>query len=44
MIEKDGENSHVHFVGGGIESGDSEIETVSKELMEESGYTDFSIV
>lgn len=44
LIEKDGENSHVHFVGGGIESGDSEIETVSKELMEESGYTDFSIV
>ncbi len=34
----------MHFIGGGIEIGDSEMDTVSKELIEESGYIDFSIV
>ncbi len=34
----------IHFIGGGIEDGDSEIETVHKETAEESGYVDVEIL
>ena len=32
------------ILGGGIEEGHTELETASKELIEESGYVDFEIV
>lgn len=33
-----------HFIGGGIEEGDTEIETIYKEVTEESGYSDVEII
>lgn len=32
------------FVGGGIEEGESETDALKREIVEESGYTDFEIV
>jgi len=34
---------NIHFVGGGTE-GEDEIETLKKEVKEETGYTDFEII
>ncbi|MFA5131800.1 MAG: class I tRNA ligase family protein [Candidatus Paceibacterota bacterium] len=34
----------VHFIGGGVEKGDTEIESIYKEVREESGYTDIELV
>lgn len=33
-----------HFVGGGIEEGDTDIESVRKEILEEVGYTDIKSI
>lgn len=33
-----------HFIGGGVETGETELEALKKEIIEESGYTDFEIV
>ncbi len=43
MEEREGKKDF-HFVGGGIEDGDSEIDTVHKETVEESGYSDIEIL
>jgi 8-oxo-dGTP pyrophosphatase MutT (NUDIX family) len=40
LLEKD---THWHFVGGGVEEGDTLEETVCKEIEEETGYTDIEI-
>lgn len=42
LIEESG--GITHFVGGGIEEGDSDIETVRKEILEEVGYTDIKSI
>ncbi|MBS9783893.1 class I tRNA ligase family protein, partial [Candidatus Gracilibacteria bacterium] len=44
LVEEHSNGRHIHLVGGGIEEGDSELETVKKELIEETGFTDFEIV
>jgi len=41
--EVDGDRTHVHFVGGGTEGENDEV-AVARELLEETGYTDFEIV
>ncbi len=33
----------VHFAGGGVEEGESDIETARREIIEETGFTDFII-
>ncbi len=33
-----------HFVGGGVEEGETEKEAILKEIKEESGYTDVEII
>lgn len=44
LIEENANNiKHTHFVGGGTD-GDSFEDAVKKELVEETGYTDFEIV
>lgn len=37
------EGSHVHFAGGGIEEGETDTETLKREITEETGFTDFTI-
>jgi leucyl-tRNA synthetase len=44
QIENQSNGVHVHFVWGWIEDGETEIEAVSKEIIEETGYTDFEII
>jgi len=44
QLEDDWKNTHCHFVWGWIEDWDSELETVSKELIEETWYTEFEII
>ena len=44
QLEEDGKETHCHFVWGWIEEWDTELETVSKELTEETWYTDFEII
>ncbi len=34
---------HVHFAGGGIDEGENEIQALSREIIEETGFTDFTI-
>ncbi len=43
LLEIEQNPYNCHFVGGGIEDGDSEIQTVFKEIKEETGYTDIKI-
>lgn len=38
------EDGLVHFVGGGIEDGESEHEAVKREVAEETGYTDIASI
>lgn len=33
-----------HFIGGGVEKGDTELESVYKETREESGYVDIEVI
>jgi leucyl-tRNA synthetase len=35
---------HFHFVGGGVEEGENEIQAVHKEVLEESGYSEIEIL
>lgn len=42
LIEEPG--GVIHFVGGGIEEGDTDVETVKKEVIEEVGYTDIKSI
>jgi leucyl-tRNA synthetase len=37
------DKKHFHFIGGGVEEGDSELESAYKETQEESGYTDIEV-
>jgi leucyl-tRNA synthetase len=39
-----GDNKPINFIIGGIEEGESEIETAIREIKEETGYTDVSFV
>jgi len=43
QIEKDGDRDHVHFVGGGTD-GESDEVAIGRELIEETGYTDYEII
>jgi leucyl-tRNA synthetase len=40
--ETDGDHTHIHFVGGGTE-GEDDKAAVAREIMEETGFTDFEI-
>lgn len=42
--DKDTGRKVYHFIGGGVEEGDSPLDTVYKETREESGYTDIEII
>jgi leucyl-tRNA synthetase len=44
QIENHSNGVHTHFIWGWIEDGENELEAVSKEIIEETGYTDFEIV
>ena len=45
QLEADGDSSHVHFVGGGIDKDDESIEAaIRREVMEETGYTDIASI
>lgn len=37
------EGNHVHFAGGGIEEGENEVTALKREIVEETGFTDFEI-
>jgi leucyl-tRNA synthetase len=37
------DKKHFHFIGGGVEEGDTELASVYKETEEESGYTDIKV-
>ncbi len=41
LIKED--EAHVHFAGGGIDEGESDIEAAGREITEETGFTDFTI-
>jgi len=41
--EIDGENSHIHFVGGGTEGESDEI-SIGRELEEETGFSNYEII
>ena len=41
--EADGDHTHVHFVGGGTE-GEADEVAIARELLEETGFTNFDIV
>ena len=41
--EKNGDYTHVHFVGGGTDGETDEV-AIARELLEETGYTDFEII
>lgn len=41
FIKEDEKN--VHFAGGGIDDGESEVEALKREIIEELGFTDFEI-
>lgn len=41
--EIDGDHTHIHFVGGGTD-GESHATALSRELLEETGFTDFEII
>lgn len=34
---------HIHFAGGGIDDGESEVEALKREIIEETGFTDFEV-
>lgn len=38
------EGKHVHFVGGGVDDGESVEEAVRREVLEETGYTDIASI
>ncbi len=42
LEEKDGGVTHYHFVGGGTD-GEDEIVAIKREIIEETGYTDFEV-
>ena len=44
QVKKHDNGEHIHFVWGWIDGWDTEMNTVSKELIEETGYTDFEII
>ena len=35
---------HIHFAGGGVDEGESEMDAVRREITEETGFTDFEIL
>lgn len=43
QIENTNGKEDKHFVGGGIEEGESELDAVASELIEETGFTNFEI-
>ncbi len=44
LVMKESNSGDIHFIGWGIEQGETEIETLGREIIEESGYTDFEIL
>lgn len=43
QTELDGDREHIHFVGGGTD-GESDIVAIGRELVEETGFTDYEVV
>lgn len=41
LVKEDDNN--VHFAGGGVEEGEDDIEALKREILEETGFTDFEI-
>ncbi|MDR2416140.1 MAG: NUDIX domain-containing protein [Candidatus Peribacteria bacterium] len=44
LLQREENPTKVHFVGGGIDVGEDEITALKREIIEETGYTDFEIV
>ena len=44
QIEKHSNWKHIHLIGWWIDDGDNELETVTKELIEETWYTELEVV
>ncbi len=42
-LVKEKEGNHIHFAGGGVDEGETEKETMAREITEETGFTDFTI-
>lgn len=41
---KDKDTGSIHLIGGGVEKGETDTDAVAREVTEETGFTDFSIV
>lgn len=40
---KEKEGNHIHFAGGGVDEGENELEALRREIIEETGFTDFRV-
>lgn len=43
FLIKEKEGNHVHFAGGGVDDGEDAIDALRREIIEETGFTDFRI-